>query len=423
MRGQERPRDAGRLRALDGLRFVAAAAVVAFHFTGRDNPGWAESVRDVFPTLSRLTVYGGFGPYLFFMISGFVVLMSAWGRPVPAFLASRVGRLYPAYWAAVVLIAAVLWVAPVVPRWSELGLPGMALNLTMVQSAFGVGHVDGVFWTLWVELKFYVLLALLGLAGFTRGRVLLLCLAWPLLGAMGAQAGNALVVALLEPTYAPFFCIGILLYLVHRDGWSAPAGLLLGMNTCAALWVCRAHYVPWSVEVAGVGVSVRALALLLFACIGALVLVTMTPVARLDWRWLTTAGALTYPLYLVHEYPGWALIRWLAPVLPAYAVLAVVTAAALAVAWGVHVLVERPLGPRLRRAVERDLTALLAERAPGRGATRSGARSAASSTAPFSLPAGAPPLPRHTSAAVHGAPSAARGVASGAARTERVPTA
>ncbi|SFT43264.1 Acyltransferase family protein [Geodermatophilus amargosae] len=174
MRDEERLRDAGRLRALDGLRFVAAAAVVAFHFTGRDNPGWGESVREAFPTLSRLTVYGGFGPYLFFMISGFVVLMSAWGRPVPAFLASRIGRLYPAYWAAVVLIAAVLWVAPVVPTWSELGLPGMVLNLTMLQSAFGVAHLDGVFWTLWVELAFYVLLALLGLAGFTRDRLLLL---------------------------------------------------------------------------------------------------------------------------------------------------------------------------------------------------------------------------------------------------------
>jgi peptidoglycan/LPS O-acetylase OafA/YrhL len=407
VRDEERLRDAGRLRALDGLRFVAAAAVVAFHFTGRDNPGWGESVREVFPTLSRLTVYGGFGPYLFFMISGFVVLMSAWGRPVPAFLASRIGRLYPAYWAAVVLIAAVLWVAPVVPKWSELGLPGMVLNLTMLQSAFGVAHLDGVFWTLWVELKFYVLLALLGLAGFTRDRLLLLCLAWPVLGAMGAQAGSTLVVALLEPDYAPFFCIGILLYLVRRDGWSAPVGLLLGLNTCAALWVCETYYVPWSVDVAGAGVSMRALTLLLLACIGALALVTLTPVARLDWRWLTTAGALTYPLYLVHEYPGWALVQRLAPVLPAYVVLAVVTAAVLAVAWGIHVLVERPLGPRLRRVVERDLTRLLAERAPTRRSAP-----ATPTTEPFALPAGGPVVARHASAAGHGA-----------VRRDRVPTA
>ncbi|WP_073421499.1 acyltransferase family protein [Geodermatophilus nigrescens] len=406
--------DGGRLRALDGLRFVAAAAVVAFHFTGRDNPGWGGSVREVFPTLSRLTVYGGFGPYLFFMISGFVVLMSAWGRSVPSFVASRVGRLYPAYWVAVVLTALVLWVAPVVPKWQELGLPGIALNLTMVQSAFGVGHVDGVFWTLWVELKFYVLLALLGLAGITRARLLLLCLLWPVLGAMAAQSGSTLVAALLEPTYAPFFCIGMLLFLVRRYGLDLPTGLLLGLNVLGALWVCRAHYVPWSVAVAGAGVSMRALTVLLFLCIGALVAATLTPLARLDWRWLTTAGALTYPLYLVHEVPGWALIQQLAPVLPAYVVLAVVTAAALVVAWGVHRLVERPLGPRLRRAVERDL-ARLADRAPATAGAPTAA--APARPRPTELPP-VPPAPRCASSAGH-ASSAGRGAVRGA----RVPTA
>ncbi len=391
--------DGGRLRALDGLRFAAAAAVVAFHFTGRDNPGWGESVREVFPRLSRLTVYGGFGPYLFFMISGFVVLMSAWGRPVPAFIASRVGRLFPAYWVAVVLIAAVLLVAPVMPVWAEIGLPGVALNLTMVHSAFGVAHVDGVFWTLWVELKFYLLLALLGLVGITRGRLLLLCLVWPVLGAMAAQSGSYLLVTLLEPTYAPFFCIGMLLFLVRRHGWDLPVALLLGLNVLGALWICRAHYIPWSVTVAGAGVSMRALALLLFLCIGALVLATLTPVARLDWRWLTTAGALTYPLYLVHEIPGWALIQQLAPVLPAHVVLVVVTSAALGLAWAVHRFVERPWGPRLRRAVERDLARLTGE-VPARE------QSVAPAAAPRRPlpPAVVPPasrIPRHATAALY----------------------
>ncbi|SDC06977.1 Peptidoglycan/LPS O-acetylase OafA/YrhL, contains acyltransferase and SGNH-hydrolase domains [Geodermatophilus telluris] len=400
MHDEGRRRDASRLRALDGLRFLAAAAVVVFHYTGRDNPGWGQDVHEVFPTLSRLTVYGGFGPYLFFMISGFVVLMSAWGRSSTSFIASRVGRLYPAYWAAVVLVAAVLWIAPVVPVWSDLGAPGVALNLTMFQSAFGVGHVDGVFWTLWVELKFYVLLALVGLGGFTRGRLLLLCLAWPLLGAMGAQAGSSLVTALLEPNYAPFFCIGILLYLVRQDGWSTPVALLLGANVATALWVCKAHYVPDTADVSSVPVSMWAVTLLFLACLGAVVLVTLTRVAEVDWRWLTTAGALTYPLYLVHELPGWALIQQLAPVLPAHVVVAVTVTAALAVAWGVHRFVERPLGPRLRAAVQRDLDRLLAERSPRR---RPVPPTTARVTPPTGVPTGMPPVPRHAAAAGHGA--------------------
>ena len=353
----------GRLAALDGLRLVAALAVVAFHYTGRDSPAWGESVRTVFPSLSSITVYGGFGPYLFFMISGFVVLMSAWGRSVPSFVASRVGRLYPAYWFAVIVTAAVLLLdRELIPVWDHLGLPGVALNLTMFQSAFGVGHVDGVYWTLWVELKFYLLLAVMVLVGITRQRMLLLCAAWPVAAALAERGGSTLLVEVLQPDYAPFFCIGILLYLVHRCGWSGSVGLLLGMNYLFALWVCSSHYMPWSVEVAGAGVSFGGMALLLTLCIAAVAVTTLTPVARLDWRWLTAAGALTYPLYLLHEFPGWLLLHHLGGVLPPYGLLAAVVVLMLVVSHLVHRFLEVPLGRRLRRAVERDLSGTVLDR-------------------------------------------------------------
>lgn len=350
----------GRLRVLDGLRFAAALAVVLFHLTGRDSVAWAESVRVVFPFLSRFTIYGGFGPYLFFMISGFVVLMSAWGRDLPSFLGSRVGRLYPAYWVAVLVTATVIVLNQhIIPTWSSLGLPGVAMNLTMFQSAFAVPHVDGVFWTLWVELKFYLLLVVMILVGITRKRILALCLIWPVLAALAVRSEAVLLAQLLEPNYAPFFCIGILLYLLYRDGWSGTAGLLLALNYCFALWVCAAHYIPWSMSVAGAPVSFRGLAVLLTLSIAAIVAATLTPVSRVDWRWLTVLGALTYPLYLIHQVPGWVLLHRLGPVLPAYVAVAVVILVMLGFAYLVHRFVEKPLGPRLRRAVERDLGRVL----------------------------------------------------------------
>ena len=60
--------------------------------------------------LGRWAAYGAMGVPLFFVISGFVVLMTAWGRDVPHFVASRVGRLFPAYWAAVVIAGVIAYV-------------------------------------------------------------------------------------------------------------------------------------------------------------------------------------------------------------------------------------------------------------------------------------------------------------------------
>lgn len=335
---------------------MAALAVVSFHYTGRDNVAWAQSVRVVFPFLSRFTIYGGFGPYLFFIISGFVVLMSAWGRGLPTFIGSRVARLYPAYWVAVLVTATVLFFdRQILPLWSSIGLPGVAINLTMLQSAFGAPHVDGVFWTLWVELKFYILLAGLVLVGITRARVLALCLIWPVVAAMASATDSVLLTQLLEPHFAPFFCIGILLYLVHREGWTGPAALLLALNFCFALWVCSAYYIPWSIAVAGAPVSFRGLAVLLTLCVGAVAAATLTPLRRLDWAWLSLLGALTYPLYLMHQETGWILLHHLSSRLPAYVAVGAVTLTFLVAAYLVHRFVERPLTPALRRVIERDL--------------------------------------------------------------------
>ena len=69
------------------------------------------------------------------------------------------------------------------------------------------------------------------------------------------------------------------------------------------------------------------------------------------WKWLTVAGALTYPLYLVHEHLGWFQIRLLSRHwgLPHELVLVITVTTMLVLAYLIHRLVEKPLGSRLRR--------------------------------------------------------------------------
>jgi peptidoglycan/LPS O-acetylase OafA/YrhL len=85
-------------------------------------------------------------------------------------------------------------------------------------------------------------------------------------------------------------------------------------------------------------------------------LVTLVPYfSRLNWRWLTTAGALTYPFYLVHDRLGIVAIAVAAhsTSLPPTVILILVPIAMLLLAWLLHACVENPLAPRLKRALLR----------------------------------------------------------------------
>jgi peptidoglycan/LPS O-acetylase OafA/YrhL len=156
------------------------------------------------------------------------------------------------------------------------------------------------------------------------------------------------------PEYAPFFVGGLALYLVHRFGsdlvlWSIVAmswGLgqyqVVGSlwNPDVAVFYLRSPWVIIAVVTAGyLAVAVVALGWL----------------DRVDWRWLTVAGAITYPFYLLHEHLGWVAIELLHRHLnvPARATFVLSVAGLLLLGWLIHRLVERPLGPRLKRALAR----------------------------------------------------------------------
>src|SRR5690242_20023437 len=103
-------RPPGRIAVIDGLRLVAAVSVAFFHFAGCALIAkvWGTHPRSLFPVIYPVASYGWLGVDLFFMISGFVVCMSAWGRAVGVFARSRIVRLFPAYWPAVLLTTAVM---------------------------------------------------------------------------------------------------------------------------------------------------------------------------------------------------------------------------------------------------------------------------------------------------------------------------
>jgi peptidoglycan/LPS O-acetylase OafA/YrhL len=343
-------RPASRLAALDGLRFLAALGVLLYHFTARETDAWGRDLAEVAPALAPVATYLSLGPELFFVISGFVILMTAWGRSVPDIIGSRVGRLYPGYWVAVLATGFLLLVI-----WPGKEITGgqVLVNLTLLQSLVDVGHVDGVYWTLWVELRFYLLIAVFAAFGITRRRVLAFAALWPL-AAMGARVlGWSDGVTWLVAPYAPLFAAGMALYVIHRCGHAVLPWLIVAGNAVLVL----AALVPARMDSLGrnsVAPPVAlGLALALLACIALVAVVALSPVNRWTWSGLTAAGALTYPLYLLHEYWGLYVIHLLHDRLPVWAVLGAAVALSLVLAWLVHRFVEKPFGPRLRRATTR----------------------------------------------------------------------
>jgi peptidoglycan/LPS O-acetylase OafA/YrhL len=354
----------GRLRALDGLRLVAALMVACYHYAGQDglvDGAWGRSPNAVFPSLAGPFSYGCLGVELFFVISGFVICMSGWGRSVKDFTISRVIRLYPAYWAALIISTVVYMLA----HYQRIPNTDLIVNFSMLQMPLGAHRVLGVCWTLWAEMRFYILFAICVVwPGATRKRVLMFCGLWTLAAVYAHSSGaSSFIKVALMPEYAPFFIGGMGLYLIYRFGhdiasWGVVVvGFLLGQREAVLANVVSKHaHVFHHRTPMGVTLVVA------FAFV-AVAVVTLVPwVARLNWRWLTTAGILTYPFYLIHEHMGWVAIDFFHhhTGLPDGVVLVATIATMLVAAWVVHLAVERTVAPRLKKMLNRSFAAVAA---------------------------------------------------------------
>ena len=343
-----------RLAALDALRLLAALAVLSYHYTAIDQEFWGHPATQEFPQLSLLTRYGYLGVELFFIISGFVILMTAYGRSLPAFVASRISRLYPAYWAAVIItvLLQAFWdggrsVEPV----------EALVNLTMLQEAWDVTSVQGAFWTLWVELKFYLLIGvMLALGGVTRGRAIAFAILWPPLAQLARATDADLLESLLITSWAPYFAGGMLLYLLHREGPDLLVLLGLGMNVVLALQQATRYGDAVAPRHSDAPVSQAVLAVLVLLLFAVVYACSTGPLSRVDREWCTAAGALTYPLYLVHGQFGFFVITGLSGRVDSHLVLALAASLSLLLAWAIHRFVERPSHGPMRRAITSSLT-------------------------------------------------------------------
>ncbi len=339
----------GRWEFLDALRGVAALLVALQHGVETLQPGLAAR--------APLNL-GETGVVLFFLLSGVVIPPSIKRhRSLRSFWIRRVFRLYPAYWASLagclLLVAAALFPPP----FGAMSHPaaGALLNLTMVQSLFGVPGAIGAYWTLPLELAFYVGCSALFVMRLLRRPVLcvLAGTAALLVAELAAAARHASLPAgrvglLLSALFGAVALRWIAGELPART--LATLALLLGGVVALGLWL-RFDRFPVAHEVAAPSAAAVVpswlLAYLLFFAAAALRGREMPPALL----WL---GRISYSVYLWHLPMLVALERLARPLnLPWWMTLALGLLATLLTAQLSYVFVERPgmrLGARLAGA-------------------------------------------------------------------------
>ncbi|MFI6316088.1 acyltransferase family protein [Nonomuraea sp. NPDC050556] len=360
MHAPSRPRHArgdGRLAELDLLRFVAALAVLSFHYFIAFNSVWGARPAELFPLLAPVAGLGILGVELFFVISGFVILMTVWGKGLGGFARSRLVRLYPAYWLSLAATAGLYGLLGAKPGDPKLSVGEYLVNATMAQRAFGVTDASGVYWSLWAELRFYLLMAVLVLIGVTYNRVLAFMGVW--LAAAAAVEWlpilydvqlPKLLGEIVMPRYAPYFVAGMALFLIHRYG----SALLPWLFTVAA-WALSLHSALERVHgrIKAVGfknmpVTDTAVIVTVTLIFLAMALVALGLIRMPSSRVLTALGGTTYPLYLFHSIVAIALIPVLTGHLPPWLTALVVTLAALILSYVVYSCAERPIQQLLK---------------------------------------------------------------------------
>lgn len=305
-------------------------------------------------------VPGSLGVAVFFLISGFVIPFSLRSDNTPAFLIGRFFRIMPVYAAGFTVTLVAIW-------WSgtffDNPWPFTAKEVAIhyfpgLRDVLWSRPIDGISWTLEIEMKFYLIIALFAwLLRRCSMAIFIVPIALLLIAVSLHNISNSLLpyggwyfLSLALPrsfVYISYMFCGVTFYYV-LVGRITPRAALLPMIGLLSLF----------------GATLKHIAPADFAAFASYVVALPIFALALKYRNFFNPGKLTgfladisYPLYVVHSIAGYVLLRaMLDQGLSGFTATTIAILASIACAWLIHIAVENPardLGKILSRAVGR----------------------------------------------------------------------
>lgn len=358
---------AQKIEFANSLRGIAALSVITGHYLGtfwkltEAVAGLTGIVRPpvVWPLFAQSVIsspvnLGAFGVALFFLISGFVIPLSFQSYGRLDFLIGRFFRIYPTYWIGLSASLLVLAIGG--------SLLGMPFPHSPVEVLYGyligtrdivfVKSVDGVVWTIEIELKFYLICALIApwlregsLKVFWIPCVLLAIACVLGIVLIPSATATTLYFALLSAPYLLFMFIGVAFNYLHRGKLQAPAFGLIALGMMLMFGVAQ-HFNFLAYDAFLLSFAA---ATVVFAAAMRFPNITGSIPSIRFW------ADISYPLYVIHGLTGYVLMEvLLARGIGSWPAIIIAFAVVTALAMVMHVTVEtssRELGRRIAAAV------------------------------------------------------------------------
>lgn len=295
-----------RLYSLDVFRFFAAFSVVFFHycFLGVVEGYYSSSV------FNQVFFWGYFGVDIFFILSGFVILISTEKKKNGlSFFLSRLKRIYP-----ILILCSLVTIITGLILGGDLKpmLPKLFNSLSFMGDFWNGELLTAVHWTLMVEMRFYVLVAIVMQTKLWKKHKYKIMLSWILLAiANKYMINSSLLDKIFELQYSFHFVAGIIIYLFFIKKEKSYEMLPIFSLSIAMIFSRMAGYLSFIKdykysEIVFTNFDVLFFIILILAI---LTYITHTDKYLISKKFTTTLGAISYPVFLLHGDLGFFIKR------------------------------------------------------------------------------------------------------------------